>query len=71
MVPNGDREKLLPIFKMTRIIYLNSEMSEQFLKRNDFLTYSSDLMKLDLNTLEKLKFKLEKINLDLVTSRKS
>ena len=46
-------------FDITTAIYSNSEMSEQFLKQNAFLTCS--LMFLRSNTLEQFKFKLEKI----------
>ena len=47
------------IFEITRTIYSNSERSEQFLKQNAPLTYSWRFLR--SNTLEQLKFKLDKI----------
>ena len=49
------------------MLYSNSERSVQFLKQNDFLTYS--WMFLRSNTLEQVEFKLEKI-IDTATYRK-
>ena len=47
------------MFRITRTIYLDSEMTEKLLKKDAFLTYSWSFLR--SHTLEQLEFEVEKI----------
>ena len=65
----GWRPRLCKLFEIPRTIYSNSEMSDQFLKKNAFLTCSLTFLR--SNIIRTIRIQIGKKNLDLEICRKS